>query len=574
MSLSPVCASVLALAALVVSAPTAVAQKVLHTVHGDSASDTFGQSIDIIGDADGDGFDDFMVGGWRDDNGGSDSGRVRVVSGKTGATLFVVDGDLVGDHMGYGSSGAGDVNGDGFADVCAAADEANVGGVNNIGSAKIVSGQTGTVLHFVTGTSANDLFGWSSAAVGDVNGDGFDDVLIGALLDDTTGLSNCGSATLVSGQNGAVLYTLFGGAANDNLGDDVGRAGDVNGDGFPDLIAGAPSADPNGGTSGRATVFSGMDGSVLMHIDGDSAGDRLGDSVDGGVDVDADGFDDLVVGAPQDDPASGANAGTVRVVSGKTGAILHSFGGDSAADQLGGAVRGAGDVNRDGYGDVVAGARLDDDNGGASGTVRVWSGRDGAVLYTFAGDSTGDTLGTSVGAGGDLNGDGWPDVVAGATGDDDGGNGAGSARAWSLVPVGVQPFGAGTAGCAGPQSLTGNRVPRIGDAGFELIGSVGPASTAGFLLISDKADGAGSDPFNVSATIHVGVPPTATLFALLPSTHDAVGSYRTALALPNLPSLIGFFVYAQHASIWPAACAGLGPANVSTSNAVRLTLQP
>jgi len=574
MSRSLVRASALALCALLVSSPFATAQSVLKTVHGNSASDTFGQSIDIVGDVDGDGFDDYMVGAWRDDDNGNDAGTVRVVSGKDGTTIYSIDGDLPGDHMGYGSSGAGDVNGDGFADICAAADEANVGGVSNIGSAKIVSGQNGSVIHFVTGTNANDLFGWSSAIAGDVDGDGFDDVLIGALLDDAPGLSGCGSATLISGQTGNVLYTLFGGAANDNLGDDVGCAGDTNGDGFIDMIAGAPSADPNGGASGRATIFSGSDGSVLFHIDGNSAGDRLGDSVDGGVDVDGDGFTDLVVGAPQDDPGALSNAGTVRVVSGRTHVTLHTFSGDNAGDQLGGAVHGVNDANRDGYADVIAGARADDNNGNSSGSVRIWSGRDGAVMVTLSGDSAGDQLGSSVSAGGDLNNDGWPDVVAGATGDDNGGNGSGSARAWSLIPKGITPFGPGSPGCDGPQSLMANSVPSIGNAGFALIGATGPANTGGYLLVSDVPDGAGSDPFGVSALFHLKVPPAATLFALLPSTQDAIGSTLTALPLPNLASLINFNVYVQHASVWPGPCPGLGAQNVSTSNGMRITIQP
>ncbi len=563
----------LGLAAVLLFAGGAGAQSVLFTVHGDNASDTAGQSVDVVGDVNGDGFDDVMVGAWRDDNTGADAGSVRVVSGKTGATLFVINGDVAGDHMGFGSSGAGDVNGDGFADVCAAADEANVGGMSNIGSAKIVSGQTGNVLFTVTGTNAADLFGWSSAAAGDVNGDGFGDVIIGALNDDTTGLTNCGSATVISGQGG-VLFTFFGGAASDNLGDSVGAAGDTNGDGFLDLIAGAPNADPNGSASGRATVFSGKDGSILRQIDGDSAGDRLGDSVDGAGDVDLDGFADLVAGAPMDDPAGGSNAGTARVVSGRTGAILFTFGGDSAGDQFGGGVRIADDVNLDGYADVVVGARADDNTASGAGSVRIFSGRDGVALYTFDGDSAGDALGVSVGAGGDLNGDGFPDVIAGATGDDNGGTGAGSARAWSLVPAGVTSFGVGTPGCDGAQSLTGVGVPSVGNANFELVGYPGPANQPGYLVVTDAADGPGSDPLGVGAIFHLALPPAASFFVVLPSTHDANGSYRAPVPIPNVPAFASFIAYFQHFSIWPQPCVGLGAFNLSSSAGARVTIQP
>lgn len=565
--------STLACAAL---APLAGAQSILFTVDGDSASDVFGQSIDVVGDVDGDGFDDIMVGAWRDDPGGkTDAGTVRVVSGLTGATLFTIPGDLANDHMGFGSSGAGDANGDGFADVLAAADEADVAGIGaNAGNAKIVSGATGLTLWTLTGDTSGDLFGWSAADAGDVDGDGSSDSVLGSLNDDDVGKNNCGSAAVFSGATGQLLFKVLGGAAADNLGDAVGGAGDVNNDGFADVIAGAPNADPGGlANAGRATVVSGATGAVLFHVDGDTASDALGGSVAGAGDVDLDGFDDVIVGAGGDDVGA-TNSGSAKVISGATQAIVHAFAGDSAGDNLGGAVAGAGDVDGDGTPDLVAGAVGDDDNGASCGAVRVYSGKSGAVLATFYGDSASDQLGVSVAGGGDLNGDGFDDVAGGAIGDDNTAAGAGSARAYSLIPEGVAVFGAGTAGCAGRQLLNANAVAHVGDAGFGLIGSAAPQNSLGYLLIADAANVAGAPGLGTGAILHVALPPAATFLLLGFSGSDANGSLFAPVPLPNLGSIAGVAVTFQNLSVWPSPCPGLGPQNVSSSNGVTVVIQP
>src|SRR5688572_24805981 len=173
----------LLLAALLLSSASA-AQSTLFDVSG-AAGISYGQVCDLVGDTNGDGLSEFLVGAWRDDNGLlTDAGSVFLYSGASGLLLATIQGSGMDDHMGYGSSAAGDLNGDGFGDVCAAADEDNVPNVGgNAGSATIVSGLDGSVLYTFFGSAGGDLFGWSTAAVGDVNGDGRDDVLVSALND-------------------------------------------------------------------------------------------------------------------------------------------------------------------------------------------------------------------------------------------------------------------------------------------------------------------------------------------------------------------------------------------------------
>ncbi|MFT7619211.1 MAG: hypothetical protein ACI97A_002861 [Planctomycetota bacterium] len=394
-----------------------------YTFNGDSANDNFGRSVSDAGDVNGDGFADLIGGAPFDDNNGSSSGSARVFSGFDGSILYTFNGDSTGDYFGWSVSGAGDVNGDGFADLIVGAPLDNG---NNSGSARVFSGFDGSILYTFNGDNAGDRSGLSVSGAGDVNGDGFADLIVGADLDDNN-VGNSGSARVFSGFDGSILYTFNGGNTDDQFGFSVSGAGDVNGDGFADLIVGANGDDNNGSSSGSARVFSGFDGSTLYTFNGDSAGDVFGASVSGAGDVNGDGFADLIVGAFGDDN-NGADSGSARVFSGFDGSVLYAFDGNSGSDDFGFSVSGAGDVDGDGCDDVIVGARTDDNNGSSSGSARVFSGFDGSILYTFDGDSSSDWFGVSVSGAGDVNGDGFADLIVGALYDDNNGTDSGSAQ--------------------------------------------------------------------------------------------------------------------------------------------------
>ena len=345
----------------------------------------------------------------------------------THTALYTFDGDRVGDRFGWSVSGAGDVDGDGFDDVIVGS---SVGGANNGGYARILSGADGSTLYTFDGDSADDEFGISVSGAGDVNRDGFDDVIIGARAVGDECTSRC-SAQVLPGHEGSALYIFDGGAADDYFGHSVSGAGDVNGDGYADLIVGALRDNTANGTdSGSARVLSGDDGRILYTFNGDSAFDRLGTSVSGAGDVNRDGFDDVIVGAATDDP-NGSKSGSARLLSGDDGSILYTFKGVSADDIFGHSVSGAGDINGDGHADLIVGAWGDDNNGDGSGSARVLSGADGSTLYSFNGDSAGDQFGVSVSGAGDVNGDGYDDLIVGAPDDDPNGSNSGSARVLS-----------------------------------------------------------------------------------------------------------------------------------------------
>ena len=502
-------------------------------INGVSAYDQSGFSVSSAGDVNGDGFDDLIVGARLDDPNGSYSGASFVVFGKTDGSAvelsdiesdantdgFVINGISGNDQSGYSVSSAGDVNGDGFADLIVGALYDDPNGASS-GASFVVFGKTdGSAVELsdiesntnsdgfvINGVSEGDNSGYSVSSAGDVNGDGFDDLIVGARYDDPNGALSGASFVVFGKTDGSAVelsdieggtnsggFVINGVSAYDNSGFSVSSAGDVNGDGFDDLIVGARNDDPNGGNSGASfVVFGKTDGSAVelsdvesdanldgFVINGVGSLDELGRSVSGAGDVNGDGFDDLIVGAPLDDP-NGALSGASFVVFGKAdgsavelsdvesdtnpgGFVIN---GVSGFDQSGFSVSSAGDVNGDGFDDLIVGAPLDDPNGLFSGASFVVFGKtDGSVVelsdiegdtnsggFVINGVSEGDQSGRSVSSAGDVNGDGFDDLIVGAPYDDPNGDGSGA----SFVVFGGDFSDVATdVGTTGADTLTG-----------------------------------------------------------------------------------------------------------------------
>ena len=207
-----------------------------------------------------------------------------------------------------------------------------------------------------------------------------------------------GTVWVYSGVDGSLLYRFWDETEqDDSLGASASGAGHVNGDGYDDLIAGAPTVSTNGLYSGSARVYSGIDGSLLYSLYGANERDQFGYSVSGAGDVNGDGYDDFIVGSPEEN-TNGFASGSARVYSGLDGSVIHTFHGETLDSEgsmfvtksefFGRSVSGAGDVNGDGYDDVIVGSPYNDnpndillqDN---SGSATVFSGIDGSVLYDF-----------------------------------------------------------------------------------------------------------------------------------------------------------------------------------------------
>jgi hypothetical protein len=311
------------------------------------------------------------------------------------------------------------VNGDGFADVVLGAP----GDGGNLGSVVVYAGRAGGVvanaLFTATGTLAGAQFGLAVSTAGDVNGDGYADVIAGGAADaDTSGAALMFAGAPATGLRAEPLLTLTRTSLGDGFGLAAATAGDLNGDGFSDLLVGAPGADLH---AGRAYLYLGGPAGPALPatqiLDG-AANASLGQAATAAGDVNGDGYGDLLVGAVRD-----LGLGQVYVYHGGSSGIdpAPAFTGSGAGgDLFGAAAAMAGDVNGDGYGDIIVGARWDSVN---AGRAYLWYGsRDG--IQPGTGDSlTADTgagsspmFGDPVGTAGDVNGDGYDDVVVGAVG--------------------------------------------------------------------------------------------------------------------------------------------------------------
>lgn len=220
------------------------------------------------------------------------------------------------------------------------------------------------------------MIGLSVSGAGDVNGDGYDDVIVGAPRS-LTAITGVGRAYVISGLNGDTLHVFTGEALGDGFGFRVSGAGDVDSNGYADLIVGAHKY--GAADNGKAYVYSGDSGTLLWTFTGESGGDHFGEWVAGAGDIDNDGHADLIVGAVYNSQG-GQYAGRAYVYSGRTGALLRIFTGEAANDRFGVSVSGAGDFNNDGYLDLIVGAHGNSSGGGLNaGRAYLFSGGGGSV---------------------------------------------------------------------------------------------------------------------------------------------------------------------------------------------------
>jgi hypothetical protein len=474
-------------------------------INGGKTGGGSGYSVSSAGDVNGDGLDDLIIGASLESVDSGHTSRSFVVFGKTnGVTIdlsnialssnkggFAISGNKAGDSSSYSASSAGDVNGDGLDDLIVGVFNGSPAGKHVAGKTFVVFGKADGVAvnlsnidsvsgvgvggFVINGAKAEDLSGRSVSSAGDVNGDGLDDLIIGAIW---AGKEKAGKSYVVFGKKSSVAidlsaidpvsgvgvggFVINGENANDFSGWSVSSAGDVNGDGLDDLIVGSQYVSVAGKiNAGKSYVVFGKANSAVINlsdiastsgigiggfvINGENANDFSGYSVSSAGDVNGDGLDDLIVGALYADSTGGSNAGKSYVVFGKTnttainlsdiGSISNTGGfvinGAKVMDLSGQSVSSAGDVNGDGLDDLIIGAY------GADPFARAWAGKSYVVFgkksstainlsdvdsasgvgkggFVINGEKSSDYSGYSVSSAGDVNGDGLDDVIVGA----------------------------------------------------------------------------------------------------------------------------------------------------------------
>ena len=370
---------------------------IVHDWHGEGQGDGFGWIARAIGDVDGDRVQDFVTSSPTYSTGGANRGRVYVYSSKSGKLLWKADGET-GERLGVGLEAAGDVNRDGAGDVIASAP----GG----GLARVLDGKTGTVLLTLKAGDPTAMFGRHASGVGDVNGDQYPDVIVGAPGGPSSPADFSGRAYIFSGKDGSLLFTFKGEAGGDGFGSAVSG---VTVGGKTTIVVGAGSGGKN--KTGRGYVYAGLTNAPSFVIDGDDTSRALAAMFVGVPgDLDGDRIQDVYV-SDWSNAAKGPSTGRVYLYSGKTGKLLYALTGETTGDGFGTTQATAGDVDGDGTPDLIVGAWQYGASAIGGGRAYLYSGRTGRLLKTFTNRVPGDTFGFDAVGIGDVNGDGTVDLL-------------------------------------------------------------------------------------------------------------------------------------------------------------------
>lgn len=427
---------------------------VLHRVEGDVAGDWFGIATAAVGDVNGDGVPDFAVGAHQNVNFGprpapdAPPGYVAVFSGADGERIHTLRGvgskeiDGGDDHFGNAICAIDDVDGDDASEIVVGAylydggDAIERSSDENTGGVFVFSGASGKVLRRLPGLRWGDRYGTSLAQIPDVDGDGRPDLVIGVeKADDPRPLrgkriNNEGSLEILSTGTQEVVSRSFGTGYNAHMGHCIAPVGDIDGDGLPDVAAGAFLYSYDGlerkkmperlEQRGAAGIFSTRKGRPIVLWKGRAAHDWFGFSIASLSREVGDSVRKLAVGAIQSGWVGDYHGpGYVQFYSTRDGTLLGEVQGEEDGDQFGWSLTNVGDRDGDGRADLLVGAPASitvskDERLDRRGRAYLYSGSDHERLLELVGLEVNDQFGASAASIGDVNGDGLSDVLVGA----------------------------------------------------------------------------------------------------------------------------------------------------------------
>ena len=459
----------------------------------DQATANLGVAAHTAGDVNGDGYSDVIIGSELYDNGLTDNGRAMLFLGS--ASGLHATPDWIGEdnqaESGYGFSAntAGDVNGDGYDDVLVGAGNYDNGHHDEgrvylyLGSA---AGLGASPAWYAESNSDTAFLGYSVGTAGDVNGDGYGDIIVGALRYWNGQFHEGRAYVWLGGPTGPAAtphWITESNQANAEYGVSVGTAGDVNGDGYADVIVGALQYSNGHTNEGRVYVYhgssSGLTTTPSWIAESNQTNAFLGFWVGTAGDVNGDGYSDVVSGADLFDNGQSNEGRAFCWMGGPTGLSASPawmVEGNQAGALMGKPIESAGDVNGDGFSDVIVSARNFDNGQTDEGQVYIYLGSpfglETSPAWSAEGNQAMGTFGSQVSTAGDVNGDGFSDILVGARTFDNGQTDEGRAYLFLSTPAGprTQPSWSSVGDAAGERF--GTSVAPAGDVNGDGISDV------------------------------------------------------------------------------------------------------